>query len=96
MLQRKALSILFIMLITSTVDAQRKDSLIFRNSRNEFEATYNKISENKVYQMLRVPVPIFVISAITYGQGDKFRHYAILTYLISITGMTISCNMPRW
>lgn len=73
MLQRKALSILFIMLITSTVDAQRKDSLIFRNSRNEFETTYNKISENKVYQMLRVPVPLFVISAITYGQGDKFR-----------------------
>ena len=61
------------MLITSTVDAQRKDSLIFRNSRNEFETTYNKISENKVYQMLRVPVPLFVISAITYGQGDKFR-----------------------
>ena len=58
MLQRKALSILFIMLITSTVDAQRKDSLIFRNSRNEFETTYNKISENKVYQMLRVPVPL--------------------------------------
>ena len=79
MLQRKALSILFIMLITSTVDAQRKDSLIFRNSRNEFETTYNKISENKVYQMLRVP-----------------GHYAIPTYLISITGMTISCNMPRW
>lgn len=73
MLQRKTLSILLIMLITSAVHALQKDSLIFINSENEFETAYNKISENKVYRMLCVPVPLFAISAITYDQGDKFR-----------------------
>lgn len=73
MLQRKTLSILLIMLITSAVHALQKDSLIFINSENEIETAYNKISENKVYRMLCVPVPLFAISAITYDQGDKFR-----------------------
>ena len=73
MLQRKTLSILLIKLITSAVHALQKDSLIFINSENEFETAYNKISENKVYRMLCVPVPLFAISAITYDQGDKFR-----------------------
>ena len=73
MLQRKTLSILLIMLITSAVHALQKNSLIFINSENEFETAYNKISENKVYRMLCVPVPLFAISAITYDQGDKFR-----------------------
>lgn len=73
MLQRKTLSILLIMLITSAVHALQKDSLIFINLENEFETAYNKISENKVYRMLCVPVPLFAISAITYDQGDKFR-----------------------
>ncbi len=73
MLQRKTLSILLIMLITSAVHALQKNSLIFINSENEFETAYNKISENKVYRMLCVPVPLFAISAITYDQGDKFQ-----------------------
>ena len=73
MLQRKMLSFLFMMIFIPSVRAQWKDSTRFINKEHEFETTYNKISENKVYQMLRVPVPLFAISAITYGQGDKFR-----------------------
>ena len=73
MLQRKMLSFLFMMIFIPSVRAQWKDSTRSINKEHEFETTYNKISENKVYQMLRVPVPLFAISAITYGQGDKFR-----------------------
>lgn len=73
MLQRKMLSFLFMMIFIPSVCAQWKDSTRFINKERQFETTYNKISENKVYRMLCVPVPLFAISAITYDQGDKFR-----------------------
>lgn len=55
--------------------AQEKDSTrrnaIFHAHR--IDSTYNKLSDSKIYRMLRLPVPLFAISAITYSQGSKFR-----------------------
>ena len=101
MLQRKMLSFLFMMIFIPSVCAQWKDSTRFINKERQFETTYNKISENKVYQMLRIPVPLFAISAITYrpsptGREINSGHYAIRIPPTSITDTMISCNILRY
>ena len=73
MLHHKILCLIAVTLYTCTISAQRNDSVTTMYTGDKFEKTYNKISENKAFQMLRIPVPLFAISALTYSQGNKFR-----------------------
>lgn len=73
MLRHKILYLIVVTLYTTAVSSQQKDSVATVHTMHEFEATYNKISDNKAFKMLHIPVPLFVISALTYSQGSKFR-----------------------
>lgn len=73
MLHNKILCLILVALYTTTIYAQQRDSTRFMHTAHEFDVTYNKISDNKVFKMLHIPVPLFAISALTYSQGGKFR-----------------------
>lgn len=73
MLHHKILSLIAVALLSSTISSQEKDSATIMHTTHDFEKTYNKISENKAFKMLHIPVPLFAISALTYSQGNKFR-----------------------
>ncbi|MEG2066894.1 MAG: phosphatase PAP2 family protein [Tannerellaceae bacterium] len=67
------LTILFI-LYASLLQAQQQDSIRPElHNISHFEATTNKITSSKAYRMLRIPVPLFITSAITYSRGNQFR-----------------------
>lgn len=67
------LSIFLFLLITVPVAAQQPDSTQLKLFPVHLDSAYNRFTENRFYKMLRIPVPLFVISGITYGQGEKFR-----------------------
>ncbi|KKB57297.1 hypothetical protein HMPREF1536_02018 [Parabacteroides gordonii MS-1 = DSM 23371] len=96
MLHHKILCLIVVALYSTTVSSQQKDSVVAVHTTHEFEAAFNKISDNKVFKMLHIPVPLFAISALTYSQGSKFRTMRTLMLRTSITATTISCNMPLW
>lgn len=73
MLHHKILCLILVALYTTTTSSQQKDSVTTVHTIHEFEKTYNKITDNKAFQMLHIPVPLFAISALTYSQGSKFR-----------------------
>lgn len=73
MLHHKIQCLILVVLFTTSISSQEKDSVTIMHTTHEFEKTYNKITENKVFQMLHIPVPLFAISALTYSQGSKFR-----------------------
>ena len=73
MLHHKILCLIVVALYSTTVSSQQKDSVVAVHTTHEFEAAFNKISDNKVFKMLHIPVPLFAISALTYSQGSKFR-----------------------
>lgn len=73
MLHPKIQYFILIALCTATISAQQKDSVTSQHTIYEFEKTYNKISDNKAFKILHIPIPLFAISALTYSQGNKFR-----------------------
>lgn len=73
MLHHKILCLIVVALYSTTVSSQQKDSVVAVHTTHEFEAAFNKISDNKIFKMLHIPVPLFAISALTYSQGSKFQ-----------------------
>lgn len=73
MLHHRILYFMLAALFTSASFAGQKDSTIHLHTEHKFETVYNKVSNNKAFQMLHVPASLFAISAITYSQGNKFR-----------------------
>lgn len=73
MLHHKILCLTLVTLFATTISSQEKDSATVVHSIHEFERTYDKITENKAFKILHIPVPLFAISALTYNQGNKFR-----------------------
>lgn len=69
------LSSFLLIIPVAFIFAQQKDSskMIMRFPVYSIDTTYNKLSDNKIYRILRIPVPLFAVSAITYSQGAKFR-----------------------
>ncbi len=73
MLHHKILCLILITLYSTAISSQQKDSVTTVHRIDEFERTYTKITDNKAFKMLHIPVPLFAISALTYSQGSKFR-----------------------
>lgn len=69
----KGLLCSFFVLCTALISAQTKDSVLYSYPPAKIESTFDKVLNNKVYKLFRLPVPLFAVSAITYGQGAKFR-----------------------
>lgn len=73
MLHHKILCFILVALYATTISSQQRDSINSMHTTHELEVTYNKITDNKAFKMLHIPVPLFAISALTYSQGSKFR-----------------------